>query len=369
MKGIFAIGLAVFLTACNNKTQLAELAASAGEHSAPGDFAVPRDAKGIVTLKVQARPVQRWLEITGRIQADPARVIRVFPPVTGRLLTVLVRPGDHVRQGQALATLESSEVSAARADCRKARTDAELKEKALRRAALLYEHQVLSEREDQQAQADFQMAQAELERALERLKVLGVPIDDNSDQLHVIAPRAGVVLDIGAAPGELSKSLDSPLPLCTLANLGQIWVVGDVYEKDLASLKVGQAAEVTVNAYPGEKWSGRIMSLSDTVDPTMRTLKVRVTLPNPGGRLKPDMFASIRLFGPSEQGIVVPTAAVIRSGSSAVIFVRTTSGHFERRSVVLGQAVGNSDVKVVSGLNPGEVIVTEGSLLLRTPAS
>ncbi len=334
-----------------------------------GDFVLPDDAKGVATAPARLKTIGDFLEVAARIQADPTRVVRVFPPVGGRLLTVQVRPGDHVRQGQTLAVLESSEISAARADYQKARADAAVKENALRRASLLFENQVLAEKEYQQAQADAEVAQAELGRARERLRILGVEPEGSSDQLRVPAPRAGVVLDIGAAPGELSRSLDSPAPLATLADLSTVWVIGDVYEKDLASVKVGQPADVTVNAYPGERFTGKVVALSDTVDPATRTLKLRVALANPGWRLKPEMFASIRLLRAAKACVVVPASAVVREGDSSYVFVERSPGRFERRSVTLGKAVGDSELQVTSGLKAGEVVVAEGALLLRLPVS
>lgn len=356
--------LLVGLTGCG-KSSSSQPALSSEAQSPSVQAVLPDDPKGIITAPAELRPLPDYLEVAARIQADPTRVVRVFPAVGGRILSVEVRPGDRVRQGQTLATLESSELGAARADFVKARADAEVKEKARRRASLLYENQVLSEKEYQQAQADFEMAQAELERARARLRILGVDPESGSDQVRVTAPRAGAVLEIGAAPGELSKSLDSPAPLCTLADLSLVWVVGDVYEKDLASLKVGELAEVRVNAYAEKKFRGPVAAMSDTVDPATRTLKVRVVLSNPGWRLKPEMFASIRLLRPSARVVVIPNSAVLREGSLASVFVENSPGHFERRRVSLGRAI-DQQVEVTSGLKPGDTVVTKGALLLRT---
>ncbi len=362
---IFFIAVALFLalTGCGN-TSSPQPVSSSQVGPSPGDFVLPAEPKGIAAAAVELRALPDYLEIAARLQADPTRVVRVFPPLGGRLLTVEVRPGDRVRQGQTLATLVSSELGAARADYQKARADAEVKEKGLRRSSLLYENQVLSEKEYQQAQAELEMAQAELERARARLHILGVDPESSSDEMRVRAPRTGAVLDVGAAPGELSKSLDSPAPLCTLADLSVIWAVGDVYEKDLASLKVGEPAEVVVNAYPGRKLRGAVAALSDVMDPVTRTLKVRVVLSNPGWRLKPEMFAAIRLMRSVPQGIVIPASAVLREGSTASVFVEKSPGRFERRRVTLGRAL-DQQVEVISGLKPGETVITEGALLLQ----
>jgi cobalt-zinc-cadmium efflux system membrane fusion protein len=172
------------------------------------------------------------------------------------------------------------------------------------------------------------------------------------------------VLDIGAAPGELSKSLDAPQPLCTIADLNAVWVLGDVFEKDVASLRAGDRAEVTVNAYPGQKWNARVAMISDAVDPATRTLKLRVVLDNPGLRLKPEMFASVRLVRASANAIVIPASSLLREGASNYVFVQKGENRFERREVVLGRSV-DGQVEITSGLKPGDVVVSEGALLLR----
>jgi cobalt-zinc-cadmium efflux system membrane fusion protein len=194
--------------------------------------------------------------------------------------------------------------------------------------------------------------------------VLGIEPEGTSNRLAVVAPRAGVVLDIGEAPGELSKSVDSPAPLCTLADLSRVWAVGDVYEKDLEGLAQGSAAEVSFNAYPGEKWKGSVAAISDVVDPSTRTLKVRVVLANPGWRLKPEMFGSIRLYRASAQAISVPATAVLRDDSSAFVFVEKSAGQYDRRQVSLGRTL-DLGIQVTSGIKPGEAVVTEGAILLR----
>jgi membrane fusion protein, heavy metal efflux system len=340
----------------------------AAEAKPSNELVIPADAKGVQTATVAKQEIPDYLEIPGKIQPDPARVVRVFPPVGGRVTEMKVRPGDHVERGETLAILESSDVSGVRSDYQKAVADAEVKERSSQRASLLYENQVLSEREFHQAQADAEIAKAELQRAKARLRQLGLSPDSASDRFEVKAPRAGVVLDIGAAPGEFSKSLDAPAPLCTLADLSAVWAVGEVYEKDLSGLRPGTPAQVVVSAYRAQKWGGPVAAISDALDPVTRTLKLRIVLPNPGAKLKPEMFATIRLRRATFSGIVIPVSAVLHEGATAYVFVQKAAGHFERRDVTLGRPLDRG-VEVISGLAPGEVVVTEGALLLRSAAS
>jgi cobalt-zinc-cadmium efflux system membrane fusion protein len=181
----------------------------------------------------------------------------------------------------------------------------------------------------------------------------------------VKAPRAGVILDIGAAPGEFSQALSAPAPLATIADITSVWAVGDIYEQDLNAAKSGEEAQVTLNAYPGQHWAGRVGVVSDAVDPATRTLRVRIVLPNDGARIKPGMFGAIRILRSSVQGILVPAAAVVREGNDAYVFVGKGNGRFDRRAVKIGRTLDGS-IEIVSSVTAGETIVSEGTLLLRS---
>jgi cobalt-zinc-cadmium efflux system membrane fusion protein len=172
-----------------------------------------------------------------------------------------------------------------------------------------------------------------------------------------------VVTDVSAAPGEFSKSLESANPLITVADLNTVWMVGDVYEKDFAKVAVGTPVMVTLQAFPGEHWSGHIDSLSGMLDPTTRTLKARVVLPNPTQRLKPEMFGSIRVKAGSHPALIVPTRAIIYEGGTTTVFVKA-GGKTEQRTVTVGQTV-DGEVEVLSGLQEGEEVAADGAELLK----
>jgi cobalt-zinc-cadmium efflux system membrane fusion protein len=343
---------------------------SAGQSGATS-VVIPKDAQGIQTVTLRARAIPDYLQIPGRVVPDPTQVVHVFAAAGGRLLQMNVRPWDRVEKGQTLASLESSDVSRAVSDHAKANVDAEVKRQALDRATDLYNHHAIALKDLEQAQADWRMADAEEKATLASLHLLGVdtssPSNQSTNQLNVVAPRAGIVLDTGAAPGELSKSLDATQPLCTIADLSTVWVEGDAFEQDAAALHPGAAAKVTLNAYPGESWPGRVAVVSGTVDPATRTLKVRVVLGNPALRLKPNMFATVSLLRSTTQGILVPAAAVIREGPKAYVFAAASGNRFERRDVVLGRTE-NDTVQVTAGLAAGAVIASDGALLLREAA-
>jgi membrane fusion protein, heavy metal efflux system len=309
--------------------------------------------------------IPEYLDLPAHIEADPTRVVHVFAPAGGRIVEMKVRPWDRVEKGQTLATLESSDLARAVADYHKALADQQVKQKALARAQDLLEHNAISQKDFEQAQGDAQQTQAEVEAAREQVQVFGMDPDHASTQLLVKAPRAGVILDIGAALGEFSQALSAAAPLATVADITSVWAVGDIYEQDLSAAKSGQLAQVTLNAYPDQHWAGRVNVVSDAVDPATRTLHVRVVLPNDGFRIKPGMFGAIRILRSSDQGILLPTTAVIREGNDSYVFVGKGNGRFERRAIKIGRTLDGS-IEITSGVNAGETIVSEGTLLLRS---
>lgn len=366
---ILCVAVAILLAGCGDSAAKQESAATRNSARSPdlaGEYVAP-NANGIVTAKVQLSAVPNYIELPAQIQADPTRVVHVYAPAGGRITEMKVRPWDHVEKGQTLAILDSSDLARAVADYHKALIDNQVKQKELDRATYLYAHSAIAQKDLQQAQGDAQMADAEVQAARAQLQVFGADPDHAGAQLRVVAPRPGVVMDIGASQGEYSNALSAAQPLCTIADISSVWAVGDIYEKDLSAARPGESALVTLNAYPGQTWSGRVSAVSDAVDPNTRTLYLRVVLPNPRGKLKPAMFGSIRLLRSTNEGIVVPSTAVIREGNMAYVFVSESDGRYQRRTVTLGRTLGDS-IEIENGVNPGDTVVTQGALLLREAA-
>jgi membrane fusion protein, heavy metal efflux system len=361
---IMLVAFSLGLAGCSRKTASEPTAPQ--DNSPNGEFILPPNSQGVVTEVVGPRPLPNYLEIPAQIAPDPTRVVRVYSPVGGRLIFLKVLPGEVVGKGQTLAVLESSDVSSALAGYATAKTTLQLKRQALERASELYRRGAVALKDFQQAQADFTMAQASLENARQQLTILDISPDARSDRIPVVAPRSGVVLQVSAATGEYSKSLDSSEPLCVLADLSSIWAVGDLLEKDLSYVKVGAPATLTLVAYPGKAWRGRVGLISSTVDPTTRTLRLRVVLRNNTGTLRPGMFGMLKLLRSTHVGFAVPATAVVREGNSSYVYVQRSPGRFAPQAVTLGGPAGDNQVEILSGLRPSETIVTEGAVLLRT---
>ena len=314
-------------------------------------------------VKVVQQSLPETLDLAAKVQPDPTKVVRIFPPASGRVVAISVKPGDHVGRGQAVAVLNSSDVASARSDYAKASIEAGRATNAMERQKLLFDRGAAAEKDYIDARALADSSRAELARAKQRLELLNVSPSANSDNVPLIAPANGVVLDVSAAAGEFSKSLESANPLITIADLNVVWIVGDVYEKDVAKVQRGRQVTITLQAYPDKAWSGHIDSISGALDPATRTLKVRVALPNPGQQLKPEMFGTIHVRAGMHQALVVPVAAIIREGNATTVFLNH-AGKPEQRMVTVGQTV-DGNVEIVNGLRAGDEVAVEGAELLK----
>jgi cobalt-zinc-cadmium efflux system membrane fusion protein len=342
--------LLVFLAGCKH------------EQPAPAESAPVRSVVETITVHPQA--VSNQLLLAAHIMANPTSVVRIFPPISGRVVALKVLPGQEVTKGQELGMLQSSDAAQARSDFEKARIEAARADLQLQRGRELLQHEVMSQRDYDDLKALDDADHAELNRARQSLRILGFSEDSTSDVIPIRSPITGVVLDVGTASGELQRSLDNATAIATIADINPIWVVGDLYPRDLASVKVGQRVDVTVTGYPGQVFHGVIDNISDAVDPTTLTLRVRVVLPNPGHKLKPQMYATIAVTNQTGSAIVLPSTAVIQNGKATFVFVEGPPGKFVRRDVTLG-AVHDTTDEITHGLEDGDRVVTTGAELLR----
>ncbi len=231
------------------------------------------------------------------------------------------------------------------------------------RGKLLLQHDVLSQADYEELEATDKAAHSEQERARQRILEYGFSEDGVSDTVPIRAPISGAVLDIGTATGELQRSLDNAATIATIANLDTVWVVGDVFERDLGSVQVGRQVNVVVPAYPQVTLTGRVDNISDAIDPTTHTLKLRVVLNNPGHRLKSDMFASIRVPGAPRSRFLLPATAIFYEGDKTYVFVSDPQNKLDKREVAVGRTVdtgGKKNIEVLSGLNDGDKVGGRG---------
>lgn len=313
---------------------------------------------------VDAAPEAATEPLNGRIVYDEGRTSRVASPIAGRVVKLDVQPGDKVKAGQTLALLDAPEMGSAVADLRKAEADRHLKQLAFQRARTLFDGEVLARKELESAQADLQQADAEADRARARMKNLGPGGTLATDGRFALrAPIAGVVAERQANPGAEVRP-DNATPLFVITDPANLWASIDLPERDLGRVHVGQAISLEVDAYPGQKFSGRVASIGVALDPVTRRVAVRCTLGNPQGLLKPEMYARISVLADGgRSALQVPNSAVVTEGLYSYVFVENAPGVLEKRRVGLA-AQGREQSVVSTGLKAGERVVTSGALLL-----
>lgn len=318
----------------------------------------------IQTTIVHRQPVANQLTLVARVMPNPTEVVHIFPPISGRVVALKVLPGQEVAKGQQIGMLQSSDAAQTRSDYEKARIEAARADLQLQRAKDLLQHEVMAQRDYDDLKALDDADHAELERARQALHILGFSENTTSDTIPIVSPISGVVLDVGTATGELQRSLDNATAIATIADINSVWVVGDLYPRDVSAVHVGQPVDISVNGYPDQVFHGTVDNISDAVDPTTLTLKVRVVLPNPQHKLKPQMYATIAVTNQKGEAIVVPSTAVVENGKEAFVFVETSPGKYERRVVVLSATHDTTD-EVSQGLEDGDKVVSTGAELLR----
>jgi cobalt-zinc-cadmium efflux system membrane fusion protein len=312
---------------------------------------------------VAQRDIQRKLVLPAVVEADPARTVKVLPPVTGRVTDLKVQLGERVVQGQELAVIDSGDLAQAYSDIEKARSVLTYTKKALDRQLGLEKAGGAAIKDREQAQSDYDQAVAELERAQSRLRAIGVPADqkEQSRLLTLKAPAAGSVIDLQVARGAFLN--DPTAAIMTIADLGTVWVTANVPERDTALVTQGQDVDVVFSAYPGEVFAGKVLFISDVLDPDTRRTKIRIAFDNPAMKLKPNMFADATFLAPRQTMQVVPTQALVLKEETDRVFVEVAPWTFEPRPVEVGFQQ-NDQAVVERGLKAGERIVVKGGVLL-----
>jgi len=309
------------------------------------------------------KDIERSLVLPAVVEADPAHLIKVLPPLSGRVIQLKVQLGERVTAGQPLVVLDSPDLAAAYADYDRAKVLLALALKTRDRLRALAKIGGAAEKDLQQAESDYATAEAEFRRSEARLKQIGVDADTTakSRTVTVLAPMAGSIIDLQVAPGAYWN--DPTAPLMTVADLKTIWVTASVPEADMALVAKDEEVDVAFPAYPGETLHGRVLFVSDVVDSDTRRTKVRIAFPNEGTRLRPGMFANVTFHAPTQRVPVVPTSALVLKDNLSQVFVETAPWTFEARTVDLGFQQGDQ-VVLKSGVNEGERVVVRGGVLL-----
>ena len=333
-------------------------------------FTIPADQMAHVqVLTVEPAPLSRTLRLTGAVAYDSFHTTPVITQVSGPVNRILVVPGQSVQRGQPLLYVASPDYSQLRSNYLKAKDTYALAKKIYARAKDLYDHHAIAEQELEQAESAEVQAQGDLNSAEAALKVLGINDPDAllnappSFEASVKAPIDGQVVEQNVAVGQL---LQTGATQCfVISNMNTVWIMVNVYQKDLPYVHVGDSVAIKTDSYP-DIFHGRISYLGAALDPTTRTLQARIETSNPRQKLKKDMYVTALVdAGTIQNAIAVPDSAVLHdSENQPFVYVDVGGNQFGRRSITVGESL-DGKTEITAGLKPGDRIVGDGSLFLQ----
>jgi len=324
------------------------------------------EPESIASLEVKqqlAPPVR----LNGRLTWDEDRTVRIYTPFAGRVERILAQPGQPVHKGQALAVMASPEFGQAQADAGRSRSDFALAEKNLARVRELAEHGVAAAKELQTAQAEYERTRSELERTQRRLTLYGGSRDRIDQTYTVASPLTGTVVEKNINPGQElrpDQMVSNAPPLFVITDPSTLWAQIDATEKDLGKIRTGKVVTIRTPAYRDESFPAKVTAISDFLDPSTRTLKVRALLDNAQHKLKGEMFVTAEIDADNEMVLLVPARSVFFQGGQHYVFIDEGGGKFSRREVMTDDVYGEQ-IEIAKGLREGDKVVTQGSLMLQ----
>jgi cobalt-zinc-cadmium efflux system membrane fusion protein len=367
-----AVALAAPSVACHHSQAATE---PAGPEAPPGEvWLTPQQVKD---AKIEVQPIVKHavddtILTSGTVSLEDTRTGHVFSPVTGRVVSVVAGLGQHVTKGAALAVIESPDIGNAVSDVHKAQADLIAAEHDIKRKKALFEEGAGNAADLEAAQDMYRRAQAELERAQlkEQLLKLG-NADVVTQRFTLTSPVEGEVLYRTISPGvevQGQYSGGASVELYTVGELDKVWVLGELYEMDMARVHAGSPAQVSVIAYPGKVFKGQVDWVSGTLDPATRTAKVRCTFENPDRLLRPQMYATVQISVEQETSLAIPRNSLLRLGDDKVVFVQTGEGDghvaFKKVDVDVDEGESSPWLVVRKGMQEGQKLVTNGGILL-----
>ena len=377
--GFLAVGLVVItlagLIACERTPEQVPEAKKAIVDDRPGVLHLTSEE--LARTVIEVAPVVRGQllvprEFPATVQANENELAEVTTLIRGRVVKVYVDVGQDVKKDALLAMLHSTDLGVAEGAYLKSAAKLHEAKLAYERARDLYEQKVVSLAELQRREATMKTAQAEAREARNRLELLGVPRQeverlDREDTIKadvsLRAPFDGRVIMRKITRGEV---VETQQKLFTVADLSDVWVVGNVPEKDVEFIRKDQKVNVIVSAYPHAIVPGTITYIGDVLDPATRTMRLRVTVLNPDRLLKPEMFATVLVYAsPTPDALTVPLEAVQSGPTGTMVFVQRGTNDFEARMVKVGSEQGEV-VTVLEGVSAGEQVVTKGSFVLKS---
>jgi cobalt-zinc-cadmium efflux system membrane fusion protein len=309
-------------------------------------------------------PTASELVVTGTVTPDVSRNVPVVSLASGRVLSIHARLGDTVQKGQLLLTVRSDDVSGGYSNYRMAVADEILARTQYERSKDLYAHGAIALNDLQVAQDTEDKAKIAVETLAEHLRLLGNDPDKPASKVDIFAPVSGVITDQQVTAAAAIQAFSTPSPF-TISDLSSVWVVCDVYENDMANVRLGDSAEITLNAYPDRKFTGRVSNIGSILDPNIRTAKVRMEVQNPGN-MRLGMFVRATFHGQTrEMHTIVPASAILHMHDRDFVYVPAPGNKFRRLEVVGGDLLSDNVnlQEIKSGLEPGQQVVTNALVL------
>jgi cobalt-zinc-cadmium efflux system membrane fusion protein len=356
---LFVLTAALFVPGCSReqKVSAANAPVIVEPPSDPNSFSVEKPQE-FELVEAVARSVRDDIQSNGVVAPDVSRTVPVMSLSGGRVIEINARLGDDVKKGQLLLRINSADLASAYADYHKALADEVVSRKALERAHALLEHGAMALKDVEAAENAEQKAVVDVKNTAERIRILGGDAAHPTTVLEVNAPVSGTIVEqnIQAAGGV--KSLDNSPNLFTIADLSSVWILCDVYENNLSQVRVGDIAEVRLNAYPDRLFKARVSNISRVLDPATRTAKVRLELPNTGNIMRPGMFATARFFSQGTHNrVLLPSTAILRLHDKDWVFRPTGGNQFRRVEVQGAETTTDGNQFVSSGVQSGDRVV------------
>lgn len=352
--------------ASQNDRDLAEAAPVPAAHKTSDTLHFDANAPQLSFIRimpVEAHPEPLVEPLNARVAYDDNRTARVFSPIAGRVVKILVETGKHVEKGEGLLVLDAPDYAQAVADASRADADLLHKKEAYQRAKLTFEAQGMALKDLESAEADSRQAEAEALRAHARLKNLNGNAGEVAGQFVLRAPQAGLVSERQVNAGSEVRP-DAANPLFVITDPTHVWLQVDLPEQEIGKVKVGQFVITQVDAYPDEPFTGKVTVIDGALDPVTRRMQVRCEIDNPDQKLKPEMYARVTPIADVHSSLPrIPNTAIVTQGLYSYVFVEKSAGVLQRRKVALGLQ-GHEYSYVKDGLKAGERVVTAGALLL-----
>jgi cobalt-zinc-cadmium efflux system membrane fusion protein len=313
--------------------------------------------KNVETAAAKMEEPSESIKLNGKIQPDESKQSKVFALVSGKIKSVQVELGDYVKQGQVLAVLQSAEVAGITNDVSIAESSLEMAKKNVETQKSLFEGNLATQQDYLSAQIEYKKAQSELNRARQVANISG----GNSAAYTLKAPISGYVIEKNIT-GNSEVRQDNSNSLFTVADLSTVWIIANVYESDIANIRLGDEVRVKTLANPEKEYLGKIDKVYNVLDPANRTMQVRISMPNANGELKPEMFATVKVSAkPTGAVLSIPAKAIVMDNSKQYVVVKKTN-KLEIKPISLLRRI--EDRAFISGLEEGDQVVTSAQVFI-----